>query len=180
LSQSTTGATKPIVQVLAIAAFLAAMRITVDTSFAYLAILALAGTRLFLGVLAVLRLVQKRFREAVLVIGLCGIPFVLPSFIDPPYWTFRLHKAEYLKAIEADPSPSPKYKVFDWGMRTFQAAVLFSTRSSTMKATTLSAILMFVHVPNGVIPGSSRTSGVRQILPIAVGTEKRSGIIFTT
>jgi hypothetical protein len=89
------GARKPLLEVFVIAVLLAAMRLAVDISFAYLAIMALTCMVLCLVGLAVRRLMQRRFREAVLIIGLCAIPYVVPSFIDAAYWKFRLHRPGY-------------------------------------------------------------------------------------
>ena len=64
------------------------------------------------------RLVQLRLIE---VLALLAIPFLfvvgMASIGGWDYraaWKFRINKAEYLSVLAVDPSPAPKYHVFDW------------------------------------------------------------------
>jgi hypothetical protein len=63
----------------------------------------------------IVMITQRRFIELAFLAGLCVISFTLPPIINAPFWKFKLNKTAYLEAINADPSASPKYKVFNWG-----------------------------------------------------------------
>lgn len=72
---------------------------------------------LFVVILAVVRLVRRRVIEAVLLLLLCCISLMIPDLVDRRLWRFRTHLPSYTSAITNDPSPGPKYQVFNWGNR---------------------------------------------------------------
>ena len=72
-------------------------------------------------VFAMVRLYQRRFIEGAMLLALLYIPFSFNNFINSYYWKFRIHKAEYQAVVRSDPTPSPKYHVFDWGGRATQS-----------------------------------------------------------
>jgi len=67
--------------------------------------------------LAITRIRQRRFLGGIVFLGLCAIPFLIPRFLDGPYWKFWSHKNDYLMVPQSDVSPFPRYNVFDWGNR---------------------------------------------------------------
>jgi len=76
------------------------------------------ATPLFLLVFILVRLVQKRFIEAGVILL---FPFLLVALVlfGGDYLrrgAFRAHKAEYLAVISAEPSLGPKFHVFDLGV----------------------------------------------------------------
>jgi hypothetical protein len=121
---------KPAVQILAVAALLIGARLAVDftsaASYVYpnfdfgqfwVALLLFIGLLLFTPILAVVRLFQRRFIEALSLFAVLCIPFLFKEAVDRHYWKFRVNKSEYETAIKADLSPSPRYRVFNWGNR---------------------------------------------------------------
>jgi hypothetical protein len=87
----------------------------------YPTFLALAGTLLFYLIFIVVRLVQRRLIE---VLALLLLPFLFGAGVVSigqwnysAAWKFRINKPEYVSVLATDPSPPPKYHVFDWGNR---------------------------------------------------------------
>jgi uncharacterized membrane protein len=121
---------KSVIQIFAVAALLIGARLATDLTSAaayvypdfdfgqfWIAFLFFLLSLLFAAILALVRLFQKRFVEAlVLVVVLC-VPFSFKDAFDRHYWKFQIHKSEYQSAITADAQPAPKYRVFDWGNR---------------------------------------------------------------
>jgi len=121
-------ARKLIIQLLVIAGLMVAARLAFEflltLGFVYrdsildqavLAFSILLMSMLFVVIFAVVRLAQKKFVLGFLSLVMVCIPFVIPPVLDPPYWKFRANRSTYLVAVEADPSPPPKYVVFNWG-----------------------------------------------------------------
>ena len=65
--------------------------------------------------LAIARLRQGRFLQAVAIVGICFVPFAIPISISGPYWKFLANRSEYLAAINSETSKPPLFRVFDWG-----------------------------------------------------------------
>jgi len=119
---------KSIIQILALAALLITARLSFDLlsliGFIYrdsssglllIAIGIVGASLLFVIILAIVRLIQKRFVLGLVLLGLCCIPFLIPDFFnDGPDWKFRINKSAYLASIQSDLSAFPKYKVFEW------------------------------------------------------------------
>jgi hypothetical protein len=129
-----------VVQVAGVAALLAGARVAHDlavaTAFAYpeydfgqrgIAFCAVLATLIFTFVLAGVRAFQLRLIEMVALLALLLLPFSFNETIDKDYWRFRIRKPEYQSIIQTDVTPSPKYRVFDWGNRSppFGAGVTF-------------------------------------------------------
>jgi hypothetical protein len=68
-------------------------------------------------IFAVVRLFQRRLVEGVALLMICYIPFSFDDTINREFWKFRIHKSEYQAIVQTDPSPPPKFRVFDWGNR---------------------------------------------------------------
>jgi hypothetical protein len=68
-------------------------------------------------ILALVRVFQRRLVEGAALLIICYIPFSFNDTINRELWKFRIHKSEYQAIVQADPSPPPKFRVFDWGNR---------------------------------------------------------------
>jgi positive regulator of sigma E activity len=68
-------------------------------------------------VFAMVRLFQRRIIESVTLLAILYIPFSFNEIINRHYWKFQRHKSEYQSIIQADPSPPPRYHLFNWGNR---------------------------------------------------------------
>jgi hypothetical protein len=66
-------------------------------------------------VTAVARIFQRRFIEGVVLLGVLCIPFSFNEIVDKHRWKFQIHKSEYQSAVQTDPGPPPKFRVFNWG-----------------------------------------------------------------
>lgn len=121
---------KSVIQIFAVAALLICGRLVVDLTSAatyvypeydfgqfWLAFVIFLISLLFAAVLAAVRVFQKRFIEGLALFVILCAPFSFKDAVDRYYWKFRIHKAEYQSAIQGDPSPPPKYRVFNWGNR---------------------------------------------------------------
>jgi hypothetical protein len=80
-------------------------------------VLALLVSLLIVLIVSIVRLFQKRWLEAlVLTIGCLAPVLLLASWpIDRHAWKFSRYRAEYRAIIQSDLSPSPKFRIFDWG-----------------------------------------------------------------
>lgn len=118
------------IQILALGALLIGARLAVDFTSAaayvypdfdfgqfWFAFLLFLVSLLFVAILAIVRLFQRRFIDGLVLIAVLCVPFSFKDAVDRHYWKFRIHKSEYQSAIQADPGPSPKYRVFNWGNR---------------------------------------------------------------
>ncbi len=121
---------RSIIQLLALGALLLGVRLAVDLTsaaayaypeydfgqfwFAFLLFLTLL---LFVAGFAIVRFFRKRFIEGLALLAIFCAPFLFKDSVDRHYWKFRIHKSEYQSAIQADPDPPPKYRVFNWGNR---------------------------------------------------------------
>lgn len=118
------------IHILAVAALLAGARFIVDLTSAaayvypdfdfgqfWIALFILLIALVFVIVLAVVRLFQRRFIEGLALFAVLYVPFSFQDAFDRHYWKFQTHKAEYQSAIRADPTPPPKYRIFSWGNR---------------------------------------------------------------
>jgi hypothetical protein len=129
-----------ILQIVGVAALLLFTRVTHDlavaTAFAYpehnfgqrgFAFFTVLVVLVFTLALAGVRAFQLRLVETLVLLALLFLPFSFGETFDKDYWRFRIHKREYQSIMQADPSPSPKYRVFDWGNRSppFGAGVTF-------------------------------------------------------
>jgi hypothetical protein len=129
-----------IIQIAGVAALLAGARVAHDlavaTAFAYpkydfgqrgIAFFGVLAALLFTFVLAGVRAFQLRPIETLALLALLLVPFSFNETIDKDYWRFRTHKPEYQSLIQTDVTPSPKYRVFNWGNRSppFGAGVTF-------------------------------------------------------
>jgi uncharacterized membrane protein len=121
---------RSIIQILALGALLIGARLAVDLTSAgayvypeydfgqfWFAFLLFLVSLLFVAILIIIRLFQKRFIEGLALFAVLCIPFSFKDAVDRHYWKFRLHKSEYQSAIQADSNPPPKYRVFNWGNR---------------------------------------------------------------
>ena len=121
---------RSIIQLFAVAALLIGARLAIDFSSAagyvypdfdfgqfWIALLLFLLLLLFAASLAIVRVFQKRFIEALLLFVVLCVPFSFKDFFDKHYWKFQIHKSEYQTAIKADAQSMPKYRVFDWGNR---------------------------------------------------------------
>lgn len=121
---------KSIIQIVGVAALLVGARVAHDlavaTAFAYpeydfgqrgFAFLAVLAALAFTFVLAGVRAFQLRPIETLALLALLFLPFSFNETFDKDYWRFSVHKPEYQSIVQTDPSPSPKYRVFDWGNR---------------------------------------------------------------
>jgi hypothetical protein len=118
------------IQLFAVAALLIGARLATDLSSAaayvypefdfgqfWAALLLFLVSLLFAAILAVIRLFQRRFIEALVLFVVLCVPFSFKDAFDRHYWKFQIHKSEYQSAIKDDAQPSPKFRVFDWGNR---------------------------------------------------------------
>lgn len=118
------------IQILALGALLVGTRLAVDLTSAaayvypdsdfgqfWLAFLLFLASLVFVAILAAVRLYRRRFVEGLVLLVVFCAPFLFKDVVDRHYWKFRIHKSEYLTTIQADTSPSPKYRVFNWGNR---------------------------------------------------------------
>jgi hypothetical protein len=71
-------------------------------------------------IFASVRISQKQLVEAVVLLIVCCIPFSFGDITNRHFWKFQIHKPEYQSIVQADPAPSPKYRVFNWGNRNTQ------------------------------------------------------------
>src|SRR5262249_1289315 len=65
----------------------------------------------------VVRLVQLRFIEVLVLAGAVFLLVYGTNSIRMDHliaWKFRINKTDYLAALAADPSPPPKFRVFEW------------------------------------------------------------------
>jgi hypothetical protein len=121
---------KSAVQIAAVAALLIGARLATDLTSAaayiypdfdfgqfWVALSLFLLSLLFAAILAVVRLFQKRFIEALVLFVVLCVPFSFKDAFDRHYWKFQIHKSEYQSTIKADAQPAPKYRVFDWGNR---------------------------------------------------------------
>ncbi len=83
----------------------------------WLAFLILIASLFFILIVAIRRFFHKRFIEGLTLLVILGSPFSFNKAVDEHYWKFTVHRPEYQAAIQADPGPSPKYRVFSWGNR---------------------------------------------------------------
>jgi hypothetical protein len=129
-----------LVQIVGVATLLIGARVAHDlavaTAFAYpeydfgqrgIAFFAVLAALIFTFVLAGVRAFQLRLIETLALLALLLLPFSFNETFDKDYWRFRIHKPEYQSIVRTDASPSPKYRVFDWGNRSppFGAGVTF-------------------------------------------------------
>jgi hypothetical protein len=129
-----------IIQIVGVAALLAGARVAHDlavaTAFAYpeydfgqrgIAFFAVLAALIFTFALAGVRVFQLRLIETLALLALLLLPFSFSETFDKDYWRFRTHKPGYQAIIQTDVTPSPKYRVFDWGNRSppFGAGVTF-------------------------------------------------------
>lgn len=118
------------IQILGLGALLVGTRLAVDLTSAaayvypdfdfgqfWLAFLLFLASLVFVTILAIVCLFRRRFIEGLALLAALCAPFVFNDVVDKHYWKFRIHKSEYLTAIQADAGPSPKYRVFNWGNR---------------------------------------------------------------
>jgi hypothetical protein len=118
------------IQILAVAALLIGARLAVDFTSAaayvypdldfgqfWIAILLFLVALVFVIILAVVRLFQRRFIEGLVLFVVLCVPFSFKDTVDRHYWKFQIHKHEYQSTIHADPDPPPKYRAFNWGNR---------------------------------------------------------------
>jgi hypothetical protein len=116
------------IQIFAVAALLIGARLATDLTSAaayvypdfdfgqfWVALLLFLVTLLVAVILAVVRLFQRRFIEAMVLFVVFCIPFIFKDAFDRHHWKFQIYKSEYQSAIKADAQPPPKYRVFDWG-----------------------------------------------------------------
>jgi hypothetical protein len=121
---------RSIIQILVLGALLIGLRLAVDLTSAaayvypeydfgqfWFAFLSFLASLLFVAIFAIVRLFRRRFIEGLALIAVLCAPFLFKDAVDRHYWKFQIHKSEYQSAIQADPSPSPKYRVFNWGNR---------------------------------------------------------------
>lgn len=121
---------KSVIQIFALAALLICARLAVDLTSAaayvypdfdfgqfWLALLFFLATLLFVAILAVVRLFQRRFIDGLVLFAFLCVPFSFKDAFDRHHWKFQIHKSEYQSAIQNDPGPPPKYRVFNWGNR---------------------------------------------------------------
>jgi uncharacterized membrane protein len=119
---------RPIIQILALGALFVGARLAVDLTSAaayvypeydfgqfWFAFLLFLVSLVFIATLAIVRLFRRRFLEGLALIAVLCVPFLFKDAIDRHYWKFRIHKSEYQSAIQADPNPPLKYRVFNWG-----------------------------------------------------------------
>jgi hypothetical protein len=119
-----------VIQLVGVAALLVGARVAHDlavaTAFAYpeydfgqreIAFFAVLAALIFTFVLAGVRAFQLRPIETVALLGFLLLPFAFNETFDKDYWRFRVHKPEYQSIMQTDVTPSPKYRVFDWGNR---------------------------------------------------------------
>lgn len=64
--------------------------------------------------LGIVRFLQGRLAEGLLLLALLIVPFLFGEFINREHWKFQIHKKEYLATIQKL-SATPKYLVFNWG-----------------------------------------------------------------
>ncbi len=121
---------KSIVQLFSVAAILIAVRLLIDLAGAaayvfpeydfgqfWLALLIFVASLSFAVVVAIRRLLQKRVLEGLTFFAILIVPFLFSKLIDGHNWKFRLHKLEYQATINSNPSPAPRFHVFNWGNR---------------------------------------------------------------
>jgi hypothetical protein len=78
-------------------------------------------------VLVLIRLVQMQLLKGLLLLAAVCLVFLIPETPNRYRWKLNVHKAGYMEAIRSDPSPYPKFKIFDWGNRniSFGGGVIF-------------------------------------------------------
>jgi hypothetical protein len=126
----TLNSRRSAIQLFAVAALLIGARLATDLSSAaayvypdfdfgqfWIALSLFLVSLLFAAILVVVRLFQRRFIEALVLFVVLCVPFSFKDAFDRHYWKFQIHKSEYGSTIQNDPSPSPKFRVFNWGNR---------------------------------------------------------------
>jgi hypothetical protein len=121
---------RSLIQILAVGALLIGARLAADFTSAaayvypeydfgqfWFAFLLFLVSLLFVAILAIVRLFQRRFIEGLALFAFLCVPFSFKDAVDRHSWKFRIHQSEYQSAIQAVPGPSPKYRVFNWGNR---------------------------------------------------------------
>jgi hypothetical protein len=121
---------RSIIQILALGALLLGARLAVDLTSAaayvypeydfgqfWFALLLFLASLLFVAVLAIVRLFRRWFIEGLVLLVVLCVPFSFKDAFDRHYWKFQIHKSEYQSTIKNDPSPPPKFHLFNWGNR---------------------------------------------------------------